>query len=79
MKSIKTIVALLAIAAFTGCAGDHGVGSGQDTAQNSYQVSADNAKSDTSEVITHTGDTQSGDYSANGGAGLVKPDTSAKK
>ena len=79
MKNIKTAFALLAIVAFTGCVGDHGVGSGQDTAQNTYQVPADKSRSDTSNIITHTGDTQSGDNSANGGAGLVKPDTSINK
>jgi len=79
MRNIKTAFALLAIVAFTGCVGDHGVGSGQDTEQNTYKVAADKSKGDTSNIITHTGDTQSGDYSSNGGTGLVKPDTSINK
>ena len=79
MKNIKIVLALLATAAFTGCIGDHGVGSGQDTAQNSYQVPADKTKGDTANIIRYTGDTQSMDYSANGGAGLIKPDTSIKR
>ncbi|WP_158996083.1 hypothetical protein [Mucilaginibacter sp. L196] len=79
MKNIKIAFALLATAAFTGCIGDHTAGSGQDTAQNSYQVPADKTKSDTANIIRYTGDTQSMDYSANGGAGLIKLDTSIKR
>jgi len=79
MKNIKIAFALLAIAAFTGCIGDHAVGSGEDTAQNSYQVPADKTSKDTANIIRYTGDTQSMDYSANGGSGLIKPDTSIKR
>jgi hypothetical protein len=79
MKNIKIALVLLAAVAFTGCIGDHGVGSGEDTAQNSYQVPADKTKSDTVNIIRYTGDTQSMDYSANGGSGLIKRDTSIKR
>jgi hypothetical protein len=79
MKYIKIVLALLATVAFTGCIGDHSAASGEDTAQNTYQVPADKTTIDTANIIRHTGDTQSMDYSANGGAGLVKPDTSIKK
>lgn len=79
MKSIKIIFALLAIVAFTGCIGDHGVGNGEDTAQNSYHVPADKTNSDTANIIRYTGGTESMDYSSNGGAGLVKRDTSIKR
>ncbi|MHB8209639.1 hypothetical protein [Mucilaginibacter sp.] len=79
MKNIKIVLALLATVAFTGCIGDHSVGSGQDTAQNTYQVTTDKPKSDTTNIIRYTGDTQSMDYSANGGSGLIKLDTSIKR
>jgi len=79
MKNIKIVLALFATAAFTGCIGDHAAGSGQDTAQNSYQVTNDKTTTDTATIIRYTGDTQSMDYSANGGAGLIKPDTSIKR
>jgi len=79
MKNIKIAFALLATVAFTGCIGDHGVGNGQDTAQNTYQVRPDKNDKDTANIIRYTGDSQSMDYSANGGAGLIKLDTSIKK
>jgi hypothetical protein len=78
MKNIKIILALLTTAAFTGCIGDHGVGGGRDTAQNSYELPGDKTK-DTATIIRYTGDTQSMDYSANGGSGLIKRDTSTKR
>jgi hypothetical protein len=78
MKNIKIAFALLATVAFTGCIGDHNAGSGQDTAQNSYELPGDKTK-DTATIIRYTGDTKSMDYSANGGAGLIKPDTSIKR
>jgi len=79
MKNIKIVLALLATVAFTGCIGDHSVGSGQDTAQNTYQVPADKTNGDTTNIIRYTGDTQSMDYSANGGSGLIKPDTTINR
>jgi hypothetical protein len=80
MKRIKIALGILIIsAAFTGCLGDHGVGSGEDTAQNSYNVAKDVTSKDTSYIITHTGETISKDYSASGGADLIKPDTNMKK
>jgi hypothetical protein len=79
MKNIKIVLVLLVAVAFTGCIGDHGIGNGEDTAQNSYQVPADKTKSDTANIIRYTGDTQSMDYSSNGGSGLIKRDTSIKR
>ncbi|MFI5157502.1 MAG: hypothetical protein ACHQF4_01470 [Sphingobacteriales bacterium] len=79
MKNIKITLALLVAVAFTGCVGDHGVGSGEDTAQNSYHVPADKTNKDTATIIRYTGDTQSMDYSSNGGAGLIKLDTNIKR
>jgi predicted small secreted protein len=80
MKKIKIVLAVLVVsAAFTSCVGDHGVGSGEDTAKNSYQVTDYPTSKDTAEVITHTGETVSKDYSASGGANLVKPDSTLKK
>lgn len=79
MKNIKITFALLVAIGFSGCIGDHSVGSGEDTAQNSYQVPPDKTSKDTATIIRYTGDTQSMDYSSNGGAGLIKPDTSIKR
>jgi len=80
MKKLKIVLGMLIVlAAFTGCMGDHGVGNGQDTAQNSYQVPNDVTAKDTSYIITHTGETVSKDYSSSGGADLVKPDTGVQK
>ncbi|WP_461452299.1 hypothetical protein [Mucilaginibacter sp.] len=79
MKIIKIALAVLLVsAAFTGCIGDHGVGGGEDTAQNTYQVPKDVTAQDTSEIITHTGETVSKDYSSSGGANLIKPDSTLK-
>jgi len=79
MKKIQIALAVLIVsAAFTGCIGDHGVGSGEDTAQNSYHVSKDVTPKDTADIITHTGETVSKDYSSSGGANLIKPDSTLK-
>lgn len=77
MRTIKIVfVALLAAVTFNGCIGDHAVNNGRDTEQNSYNVTVDNGKSDTIDIIRHTGDSASMDYSSTGGAQLIKPDTS---
>jgi hypothetical protein len=80
MRNIKIVfVALFIAVAFVGCIGDHAVGNGRDTEQNSYHVTVDNGKSDTVDIIRHTGDSASSDYSSTGGAQLIKPDTSKRK
>ena len=79
MKKIKiALVVLFVSGAFTGCIGDHGVGSGEDTAKNSYQVTDYPTSKDTADVIRHTGETISKDYSSSGGANLIKPDSTLK-
>lgn len=80
MKKIKiTFVALFALAGLNSCIGDHGIGNGKDTAENTYKVPKDVTNPDTVNVITHTGDSASSDYSSSGGAGLVKRDTTIKR
>lgn len=72
MKTIKSISALLLIAAyFSGCAGDHGAQNVKDTVKNSYLVTPDSAKLD-------TGVSRSAENSSNGGIYLVKRTAKAK-
>jgi len=76
MKTIKLISAIVISASiFSACGGDHSASKGEDTVKNTYQVSHDSTKVDTSKVTP--ADATTLDNSASGGTKIK--DTSGMK